>query len=48
MEHSIEYQMFCKELLRLYIDLEQCRDAELQMQITEDIDLLERAISTLQ
>ncbi len=48
MEHSIEYQMFSNELSRLYIDLEQCRDAEMKMQISEDIDLLERAISALQ
>lgn len=48
LEQSIEYQMFFNELSRLYIDLEQCRDAELKMQISEDIDLLERAISALQ
>lgn len=48
LEHSIEYQMFSNELSRLYIDLEQCRDAEMKMQISEDIDLLERAISALQ
>ncbi len=48
MENSVEFQMFSYELLRLYIDLEQCRDEELQMKIAEDIDLLERAISALQ
>ncbi|MCW1927329.1 hypothetical protein [Bhargavaea beijingensis] len=48
MENSIEYQMFSYELLRLYIDLGQCQDEELQLQIAEDIDLLERAISALQ
>ena len=48
MENSVEFQMFSYELLRLYIDLEQCRDEELQMKIAEDIDLLERAINALQ
>ena len=48
LEHSVEYQMFSNELLRLYMDLEQCRDAGLQLQIAEDIELLERAISAIQ
>ena len=48
LEHSAEYLMFSYELLRLYIDLEQCEDAELQLKIAEDIELLERAISALQ
>ncbi|MFC7364120.1 MULTISPECIES: hypothetical protein [Bhargavaea] len=48
MENTVEYQMFSYELLRLYIDLEECRDEEMQLKIAEDIDLLERAISALQ
>jgi hypothetical protein len=48
LENSAEYQMFSYELLRLYIDLIECKEKEIQLQIAEDIDLLERAISALQ
>ena len=48
MEHSVEYQMFSYELSRLYTNFEACRDEAMKVQIAEDIDLLERAISALQ
>jgi hypothetical protein len=48
LENSAEYQMFSYELLRLYIDLIECREKEVQLLIAEDINLLEQAISALQ
>jgi len=48
LDHFAEYTMFSYELSRLMMDHQSCEDYEIQLQIAEDIDLLERALSALQ